>query len=153
MEQSGLLTEIVARNVILDNGTFFLRKSADPAKFVGLVGTRVTVEFEEDKGFQMVKDIKPEIPVTAVEKTPAQPSMPPSQTMTSADMNAKGAEFVQKAQPRSQKDLDIMFQWSLGQATSPTWANCNDALVLSTEQMKNRIRDLSAWYRNEVLGR
>lgn len=101
----------------------------------------------------MVSELKPTIPTTEVEKTPVQPSQAPSNNITTADAHVKGSEFASKAQPRSQKDMDITYSWSFNVATSDVWANCNDALVLSTEQMKNRIRDLAAWYRSELLGR
>jgi hypothetical protein len=152
MEHTGLLSKIDSRTFVIDNENYYARK-AEVEKFKNFQLGLVTVTYEEDAGYKMIKDLKPEIPVTTVEKTSAQPQQAPSQNMTTADAAVKGTEFVQKTQPRSQKDFDIMYQWSLGQATSPTWSNCNDALVLSTEQMKARIRDLSAWYRNEVLGR
>lgn len=152
MEITGLLSKVDGRNLTIDNETYVLRKAV-VEKFAGLQPGLVNVQFEVEAGFKMVTDIKPEIPATEVEKTPAQPEMAPSATMQTANASAKGAEFVAKPQPRSQKDMDIMTQWSLGQATSPSWGNCNDALVLSTEQLKARIKDLAAWYRNEVLGR
>lgn len=152
METTGLLSKVTGRELVIDNETYHLRKAL-VEKYPGLQPGLVTVQFEVEGGFKMVSDLKPEIPATEVEKTPAQPAQAPSQTMAAADAGAKGTEFAAKAQPRSQKDLDIMYQWSLGQATSPSWGSCNDALVLSTEQLKARIKDLSAWYRNEVLGR
>lgn len=152
MEITGLLSKVTGRELIIDNETYHLRKAL-VEKYPGLQPGLVTITFEEEAGFKMVNEIKPTIPTTEVEKTPAQPSQAPSVNMTTADAHVKGSEFVSKAQPRSQKDLDITYSWSFNCATSDVWANCNDALVLSTEQMKNRIRDLAAWYRNELLSR
>lgn len=152
MEYTGLLTQIDGRNLTIDNETYVLRKAAIEKCSLIHVGM-VSVQYEVEAGFKMVSDMKPEIPATEVEKTPAQPQQAPSKTMTAADASVKGAEFVAKPQPRSQKDMDIMTQWSFGQATSQTWTDCNDALVLSTEQMKARIIALAAWYRNQVIDR
>lgn len=159
MEKTGVFTNLDGRQVTVDMDTFFLRKSAlenttDYEVIQSLVGKKVSVTSVEEKGFNMVQEIKPEIPATAVEKTPAQPLMAASQTMTVANDAAKGVEFTQKpGNNRSQKDMDITYSWSFNCATSDVWANCNDSLVLSTEQMKHRIRDLAAWYRNELLSR
>lgn len=152
MEISGLLSKRNGRECVIDNETYFLRK-AIASDFPALESGLVTIVFEEEGGFKMVSDIRPTIPSTEVEKTPAQPLQVPSANITTADGHVKGTEFVSKAQPRSQKDMDITYSWSFNVATSDVWANCNDALVLSTEQMKNRIKDLAAWYRNELLSR
>lgn len=146
-----MLSKVSGRELTIDNEPYMLRKAV-VEKFAGLQPGLVKVQFEVEAGFKMVTDIKPEIPSTEVEKTPAQPQQAPSQAMTTANGAPTGTEFI-KPQPRSQKDMDITYCWSYGQATSDVWANCNDALILSTEQLKIRIRDLAAWYRNELLGR
>lgn len=152
METTGLLSKVTGRELVIDNETYHLRKALIE-KYLGLQPGLVTVQFEVEAGFNMVSDIKPEIPATEVEKTPAQPAQAPSQTMAVADAGARGTEFAAKPQPRSQKDMDITYSWSFNCATEAVWSNCNDALVLSTEQLKTRIRDLAAWYRNELLSR
>lgn len=153
MEITGLLSKQNGREIYIDNETYFLRKSlAETTKELrpGLV----TITFEiVEGGFKMVSEIKPTIPSTEVEKTPAQPSQVPSQNITTADAHVKGAEFVSKAQPRSQKDMDITYSWSFNCAVSDIWDNCNDALVLNTEQKKTRVKELAAWFRNELLSR
>lgn len=147
-----MLSKVTGRELVIDNETYHLRKAL-AAKYPGLQPGLVTITFEEEAGFKMVNEIKPTILTTEVEKTPAQPSQAPSTNITTADAHVKGTEFVSKAHPRSQKDLDITYSWSFNCAVSSIWDNCNDALVLNTEQKKARVRDLAAWFRNELLSR
>lgn len=153
MTITGTLEHIDGRKLLVGDKTVYLRKGIDSAQFLPLLASEVVIEAVEEKGFLMTDNVKPVLPKAEVEKTKPV-DMPPSKNLPKpADVlySAKASEPT--GIPRSQKDIDILTQWSYGQATQAVWANCNDSLALNTDQMKGRIRALAKWYRDEVLNR
>lgn len=128
----------------------YLRKGVESNQYLPLLHAGVELQTETEKGFEMVKDIKPSLPVT--EATKAGPvDMPASQNVPKLDFSAGPKGFTdvsggegKKIDTRSQKDHDIMRQWAIGNVLqSRALSGANDAIALNTVQTMERAKKLA----------
>lgn len=156
MTITGTLSHIDGRKLTIGDTLVVLRKGVDSAKYFEYLMSEVEASYEEEKGYKMVSEVKPSLPVSKATEVKGPIDQAPSANVPKLVYGIPEAAPAVKADGngnRSQKDIDILTQWSYGQATQVTWANTNDAMALNTEQMKTRIRGLAKWYRDEVLQR
>ena len=168
MTTNGILEHIDGRKLQLNCGRdqilpVYLRKGVDANQYLPLLQSEVEVITVNEKGYEMVQEIKPALPKTEVEKVKGPIDMPPSANVPVLNFGESQKTFTTSQHPMVEikyrpdtKQKVITASWAMGAVlNSHALASTNDAMALSTQQTMERAKKLAgeliAWVEEQAI--